>query len=238
MRKINILNLYGSALGHNGDDKNILAFEKQLEAIGLDWDEREMSVEDKLDFSDADIIFMTHGKPGNIAAISEHFSAYRKEVADAVEAGKIFVVTGASCLLWGRSFTTLDGRVHAGICAFDEDSTEFDGLYVSDAVLKPSFSDEHMFGCYYKYVETVENAPNRIPLFTVLSAGEGKGAVGETEGHQYKGLYTTWALGPVMLRNPVMMREILRKVAGEDYREPNLSLEERAVKKTLAELEK
>lgn len=235
---VKIVNLYGTALGHNGDDKNIKAFERQLSEMGIEYSEKELSVEDKLDFKDADIIFMTHGKPRNIEAIAGHFLSYKKEITAAYRQGKLFVITGASNMLWGKKFTMLNGKEYEGIGVFDEESSEFDGLYVSDAVLKPAFSDQHMFGCYYKYAEVTELSPNTHPLFEVLKAEKGKGSVEEKEGHLKKGVYATWALGPIMLRNPVMMREILKKVLKNEYKETDLSLEEKAVELTLSELEK
>ena len=49
-------------------------------------------------------------------------------------------------------------------------------------------------------------------------------------------LFATWALGPVLARNPVMLKEVLRLVLGEDYRETDFSLEQRAVDMILAEI--
>ena len=40
----------------------------------------------------------------------------------------------------------------------------------------------------------------------------------------------------MLVRNPVIMREVLHCVLGEDYRETDFSLEEKAVKMTIEEL--
>ena len=114
---------------------------------------------------------------------------------------------------------------------------EFDSLYVSDAVLVPEFApEEKMFGTYYRCESVKYNTPNENRLFRVLKADSGKGSVGEGEGCRYKNLFATWCLGPVLVRNPLMMKEVLHCVLGEDYRETDFSLEEKAVKMTIEEL--
>ena len=78
--------------------------------------------------------------------------------------------------------------------------------------------------------------PNENRLFSVVKTDEGKGSIGSGEGCHYKNLFATWCLGPVLVRNPVMMREVLHCVLGENYRETDFSLEEKAVKMIIEEL--
>ena len=59
-----------------------------------------------------------------------------------------------------------------------------------------------------------------------------------SEGTYYKNLFATWCLGPVLVRNPLMMKEVLHCVLGEDYRETDFSLEEKAQEKLIADLAK
>ena len=131
----------------------------------------------------------------------------------------------------------LDGKTYNGIGLFDCTAEEFDGLYVSDAVIVPEFApEEKMCGIYYRCESVKFDSPNENCLFKVLKADEGKGSVGEGEGCRYKNLFATWCLGPMLVRNPVIMREVLHSVLGENYRETDFSLEEKAVKMTIEEL--
>ncbi len=231
MKKIRILNLYGEALDLNGDGKNVTAFEKRIREMGYEAETETLGVGDKIDFSGYDIVFLTHGKPHNVSAISSDFISYKEDVIDYVESGKVFVVTGSSNMLFGKRFSMLDGKTYEGIGLFDCEAEEFDSLYVSDAVLAPEFApEEKMFGTYYRCESVKFNAPNETRLFNVLKADSGKGSVGEGEGCRYKNLFATWCLGPVLVRNPIMMKEILHCVLGEDYRETDFSLEEKAAK--------
>ncbi len=237
MRKIRILNLYGEALDLNGDGKNVTAFEKRIAEMGYEYETVSLGVDEEIDFSGYDVVFMTHGKPHNVSALSEHFAKYKENIMENIENGKVFVVTGSSNMLLGKSFSMLDGKTYEGIGLFDCTAEEFDSLYVSDAVLVPEFApEEKMFGTYYRCESVKYDTPNKNPLFTVVKADAGKGSVGEKEGVRYKNVFATWCLGPVLVRNPLMMKEVLHCVLGEDYRETDFSLEEKAVKMIIEEL--
>lgn len=229
-----ILDLYGKAFGLNGDGKNVTAFEQRVAEMGYDFETTNINVGDEIDPEGFDVVFMTHGKPGNVSGVSEHFVQYKDKILAAMEAGKTFVVTGSAAMLLGKSFTMLDGKTYPGIGLFDCTSEEFDSLYVSDAVLVPEFApEERVFGCYYRCEDVRFATPNPRPLFKVLTADPGTGSVGTQEGCRYKNLFSTWCLGPMLVRNPVMMREILHSALGEDYRETDFSLEEKAVEMIL-----
>ena len=237
MKKIRILNLYGEALDLNGDGKNVSAFEKRIAEMGYEFETETLGVGDEIDFESYDIVFMTHGKPHNVSAISKDFIKYKDAVAKSIEEGKVFVITGSSNMLLGKSFSMLDGKTYDGIGLLDCTAEEFDSLYVSDAVLVPEFApEEKMFGTYFRCESVKFDNPNKNRLFSVIKADEGKGSVGDGEGCRINNLFATWCLGPVLVRNPLMMKEVLHCVLGENYRETDFSLEEKAVKMTIEEL--
>ena len=47
--------------------------------------------------------------------------------------------------------------------------------------------------------------------------------------------FGTWALGPVLAKNPPLLREILRRVTGEDGGKCDMALMEKALALTLQE---
>ena len=103
MKTVKILNLYGEALDLNGDGKNVSAFEKRIAEMGYDYVTDTLGVGDKIDFSAYDIVFLTHGKPHNVSALSTDFIKYKEDIINNIEAGKTFVVTGSSNMLLGKS---------------------------------------------------------------------------------------------------------------------------------------
>lgn len=76
---------------------------------------------------------------------------------------------------------------------------------------------------------------NPYPLFKVLRGpGDGETPNG-TEGTLYRNFFGTWQMGPVLVRNPALLREVLHRITGEDCSGLDLSLQERALEITLAE---
>lgn len=237
MKKIKILSLYSEAFDLNGDFRNAEAFAKRIEEMGYEAELVLCGIGEDFDPLDCDIIFMGNGKPHNVSAACGHFLEHGEKLLAAAEGGKPFVVTGSANMLLGKTLRFLDGTELEGIGLLNCESTEFDGLYVSTAVLEPDFAPEkRVFGAYYRYAEQRFNTPNEHPLFTVLKADKnGAGALSETEGYHYKNVFATWCLGPVLIRNPLMMRKVLMDTLGEDYRETDFSLEEKAAELLLQE---
>lgn len=236
MRKIRILNLYNEALELNGDTMNVTAFTNRLDEMGCEYAVSTAGVGDEADFSAFDIVFVCHGKPHNVSAVSEDFCLRKEELLKAADSGVPMLFTGSANMLLGKSFSMLDGKTYAGIGLFDYTCTEFDGMYVSDALLRPSFAPEQkMFGTYYR-CEDVTFGNDKPNLFAVSKNLGGAGAVGAAEGFRHKNLFATWALGPILARNPVMLKEMLCLVLGGDYKETDFSLEQKAVDMILKEL--
>ena len=72
-------------------------------------------------------------------------------------------------------------------------------------------------------------------IFKVLRGpGDGETPNG-TEGTLYRNFFGTWQMGPVLVRNPALLREVLHRITGEDCSGLDLSLQERALEITLAE---
>lgn len=237
MKKIRILSLYSEAFDLNGDFRNAQAFAKRIEEMGYEAEMVDCGIGDRFDPMEYDIVFCGNGKPQNVSAAGGHFLAYGEKIISAIEAGKTFVFTGSANMLLGKTMSFLDGTKCEGIGITDCDCAEFDGLYVTTAVLEPNFApSERVFGAYYRYAEQKSRTPNPNPLFKVIKTGKtGTGALEETEGTHYKNLYATWCLGPILVRNPLMMRKVLHDVLGDDYVETDFSLEEKAAELLLAE---
>lgn len=236
MRTIKILNLYNEALDLNGDTMNVTAFTNRLSEMGIDFELCSAGVGEQADFSAFDAVFVCHGKPHNVSAVSKDFAGRREAFIEAVDAGVSMLFSGSANMLLGKSFEMLDGKTYYGIGLFDFCCREFDGMYVSDAILEPSFnSEQKMFGTYYR-CESTTFGNDRPNLFKVSKNLGGEGSVGNEEGFRRGNLFATWALGPILARNPVMLQELLKLVLKDEYRETDFSLEQKAVDMILKEL--
>ena len=58
-----------------------------------------------------------------------------------------------------------------------------------------------------------------------------------TRGILYRNFFGTWQLGPLLVKNPEILKELLRRLVGEAFRDWNTTAEELALKLTLNELQ-
>ena len=149
----------------------------------------------------------------------------------------MWLVTGNARELFGKSFTTPTGETMPGIGLFDYTGVETNKVFVSDMLAQPVYDENaRIYGFINRTAYLV--GENRYPLFTVLSGcGDGETPDGK-EGTLYRNFFATWAMGPMLARNPSMLRELLHRLLGEDYRECDMRLEEKALALVTAEFDK
>ena len=239
MKYVNILHLYSKTLDLVGDFKNLDALCMRIRECGCDYAVSRVEFGEEISLEGIDFVYVGHGKCRNLSAVSEHIIQYREEFARAVEAGTVFLVTGSARLLFGQSFETQDGETHEALGLFDYTGKEFDGLTVRDELLHPVFlPEETVFGCVNRSENLYFKGENPTPLFTVERGYSDNERTGGTEGTLYRNFFGTWSLGPVLVRNPCLMREVLRRLLGEDYRDGDYSLEQEALDRVLREIRK
>ena len=77
---------------------------------------------------------------------------------------------------------------------------------------------------------------NRHPLFSVEKGMTDSKEGTKEEGTLYKNFFGTWQLGPILLRNPALLREFLHRLLGNDYVEIDTTYADKALELTLADL--
>ena len=238
MSKVRILWLYDDLLDLYGDWANLLALTKGLDAMGVAWEIDHKSLGDPADLSEYQMVYIGPGKARNLEEAAKDFIGRKEEILAAVERDTVFLVTGNSRLLFGKSFTGPLGETIPGIGLFDYTGEETGNVFISDVLASPVFAPETMS---YGFINRTAHIHGnyRDPLFTVAKgAGDGE-TEGEThEGNLYRNFFGTWQLGPLLVKNPVILKELLRRLVGEDFCDWNTTAEELALKLTLNEISK
>ncbi len=237
MKNIKILHLYSKSLDLYGDYKNLTVLSHRIREAGGEVSITTVELFEELSFEGYDMVYIGHGKVKNLAAAAAHFLPFGDAAKKAIEDGQLWFVTGNARELFGQSFTTPDGSTVQGIGLFDYKGVETDKVFVSDMMAHPTFDTTatvYGFANRTAYLE----GENKYPLFEVITGfGDGQQPDGK-EGTLYKNFFATWSMGPALVRNPALMREILKRLMGEDYKEGNYTLEEKALELVLSEFEK
>ena len=234
MKEYKILHLYSDTLDLYGDAFNVTCIQNHVLEMGLSCRVLTANLGEEFDPMAADLIYMGHGKARNLAAVAPHFLSKGDRVKEAVEAGKLFLITGDARLLFGRSFGTFDGREQAGIGLFDYTAVETGQVFTGDVVARAAFDPSLIT---YGFINRTSYlvGKNQHPLFQVIQ-GPGDGDHPDSmEGTLYKNFFGTWQMGPILPRNPGLLREILRRLVGDDFRDYDDALERKALALTLKE---
>ena len=235
--KVNILYLYAEAMDLYGDKKNLDVLCQRITESGNEYAVSTCEIWDELNPEGFALVYVGHGKARSLAAVSQHFVKYADTVKAHIENGQLWLSTGNSRALFGKEFTTVSSETLPGIGLFDYTGVETNKVFVADLWGKASFDES--IRCYGFANRTAWlNHPNgnQHPLFVSATGfGDGETADG-TEGTLYKNFIGTWSMGPVLVRNPGLMKEVLRRL-GIDPNACDFSLEEQALELVLREME-
>ena len=237
MKTIKILHIYSQALDLYGDYKNLTVLCQRIRESGNEAVITEVQLNDTIDTSGYDMVYIGHGKVRNLAAVAPHFVSFGEQIKAAIEGGQLWFVTGNARQLFGKSFTTVDGTVVDGIGLFDYTGVETNKVYVCDMLARPTYNKEELAYGFANRTSYLEGE-NKYPLFEVIEGfGDGNAPDGK-EGTLYKNFFGTWAMGPALVRSPSLMKEILKRLIGDDVNKCDFTLEQNAFELVAAEFNK
>ena len=236
-REIKILHLYSQTMDLYGDSLNLTAITKATISMGHTCTIDYVEFGDDINVLPYDLVYIGHGKAGNLCAIANHFIKHKEHINQSINDGKLFFVTGNARELFGKAFETPRGISQEGVGLFDYIAEELGEVIVSDEVAHAVF-DENLrtYGFINRTAHLI--GENHYPLFTLEKGlSDGRDPDG-FEGTLYKNFFGTWQMGPLLARNPSILKEILKRMLKEDYQEIDTSLEEMALQRTLDEFNK
>ncbi len=231
MKEIRILWLYSDMMDLYGDRGNIMALEYQLELLKVPYTVTEKSLTDELSFSEYDLIYIGPGKDKNAVMAATHLRGYGEEIRKAVEEGKVFLITGNAQILFGSEIEDADGTVTPAVGLFDYKAKLTGEVFLDDFTAKPVFNKQtEIYGLINRTSYLIDNIEN--PLFEVSYSQKD---IGKTEGILYKNFFGTWALGPLLAKNPQILLEILQRLLDVKIIGIDDGLQNIALQKTLGE---
>ena len=233
--KIKILHLYAEAMDLYGDKKNLEVLCQRIRESGNEVEVNTCDIWDEMVLDGYDLVYMGHGKARNLAAMAPHFRKYAETIKEHIENGQLWFVTGNARELLGKDFSTVSGEKVEGIGLFEYSGVETNKVFVADMIGKAAF-DESLtcYGFANRTAYLTYPNGNQHPLFKDAKGfGDGEKEDG-CEGTLYKNFFATWAMGPVLVRNPGLMKELLRRL-GIALASCDFSLEEKALELVLAE---
>ena len=245
-----ILHLYHDIMNLYGEYANVAALKRMLEKNSVPCEVDTLSVNDKLQVSDYDFIYVGSGTESNQKYVLEHLKNYKEELKAYMEAGKFLLMTGNAFEILGKEIIDAKGKKQEGLGFFDFTVTEQErtrdtadavftllegqGNTADDTVSNRENGIKKLVGFINK-CSTIQGITH--PLFQV-EMGLGNEKKGQTEGIRYKNFYGTHLTGPILIKNPYFLMELSSDLCGKQMNGEYLKYEKAGYEITLRELSK
>jgi|GEM_PF-376916 len=236
--EIKILCMYDELLDLYGDFGNVRMIKMRLEEMGLSCSLVSCGLGETPDFDACDMLYIGPGKGRSLVHAAKHLIGYAAPFRAAIERGLPALVTGSARLLLGKGFRSADGEDIPCVGLFDYTGYDDGKVFVSDVVgeLLIDGAENTAYG-FINRTAHIEGSAGSPLLRLKYGAGDGSGP-SSVEGSIYKNLVATWCLGPLLVKNPALLRLFLKRLAGDAFVDYDDSLEKKALALTLHDMEK
>ena len=219
MKSLNIVHLFPDLLNLYGDYGNIVVLKKRAELRGINANIINISINDDIPFSDADIILLGGGNDNTqlianekLLKLKNEFHAYRDDY------GTMLAVCGGFPLL--GHYLYLNGTKTEGLSLCDLQTEENKKRLTGNIAIQTQNGVAVGFENHSGRTFLGENA---TPFGNVIR-GFGNNGEDKTEGVLYKNITGTYLHGPLLPKNPEIADDILKKALERKYNE-NMELE-------------
>ena len=201
----NILYLHGER-GNIKALKRIAAFadiEVFVEKVSYDYE--------GFDPNNFDIIFCAPGEIVMFPAVVNWLKPYKAKFEEFIEKGKVLLVTGTSQAIFGKETKREEGQVVEGLGLINATYEERKYVYGDDIHFVTSYSEEEK-ECMGVQVQMVNVITDEEP-FGHLLYGFGNTGNDRNEGVRKNNSIFTNVLGPMLVQNPWITKEIIINAA-------------------------
>lgn len=193
-----IIHLFADLCNLYGDYGNVCALKRSLENKGQNVEVEYQSIDDEIDVSGADFVFIGSATERNQKVALNYLQGYKDNIKYALDNGTVILATGNSFEIFGQSVTDCDGTKHEGLSFFPYETVEGKERIVTDSLCTTLLCGGDIIGFVNKASLTTGATS---PLFDVKQ-GSGNGKDDNKEGVHYGNFYGTHLIGPVLIRNP------------------------------------
>lgn len=219
MKTFKIAHLYYDLMNLYGENGNVRFLVKKLEEQDLDVEVHFLTIGDKIDFKKYDFYYMGMGSEQNQNLVYEDIIKYKKEIINAINNKKFFLITGNSLELFGKNIKYLDGTSKEAIGAYGFECLEEEFRIVGEQYYKTDLISHNVIGFLNRQTVMSDNGDN---LFKVLK-GCGYNPKINFEGIHDNNFYGTYLLGPILVRNPYLCDYFIKEICNylnTDYKNP------------------
>src|SRR6266536_3745013 len=210
MAVLRLVHLYPDLMSVYGDRGSVLTLVRRAEWRGYDVEVHELSLGDRLDARQVDLVFFGGGQDREQAVVSPDFLEQKGQaVCEAVDGGAALLSVCGGYQLLGQSYTTVDGQELPGAGLFDVRSVPGPKRHIGNVLVETYLDDQP------RTLVGFENHSGRTYLGAGVQplgravVGAGNNGEDHTEGAVYKGAIGCYLHGSLLPKNPWLADRLL-----------------------------
>ncbi len=209
MKKIKIAHLYYDLMNLYGENGNVRYLKKKLEQQGFEAEVHFLTCGEEIDFTKYDFYYIAMGSDDNKMIVLEDILRYKRDIKEAIDDGKYFLVTGNALDLFGEGIISINNELSVALETFKYQVREEDFRVVGEQCYSTSLLDKRIIG--FQNRSSVMINVKEDKLFDVVK-GTGYGPDQMIEGINSNNFYGTYLLGPILVRNPYFTDYIIEGI--------------------------
>lgn len=209
METIKIAHLYYDLMNLYGENGNVRVLIKHLENQNIKVSTHFLTIDDEIDFNKYDIFYIGCGSMESFELVLQDLKKYKKQIENAINNNKFFLVTGNALDLFGKYYINLNGTEKTCLDILDYDSEQTDFRIVGEQVFEFNNLKDCLIG--FQNRDSVLRNVNEPHLFEVTN-GTGYLPKSNYEGIHKDNFYGTYLLGPIFARNPHFTEHIVKEI--------------------------
>ncbi len=211
--ELTIGHLYPDLLNLYGDRGNIRCMVKRLNWRGIGATVKEIKINDKIDFSELDIVLLGGGSDREQKLVCEKLSEIQKDFKEYVENDGVVIAICGGYQLLGSYYQMGDEKIE-GLHLVDLYTIQGEGRLIGNITIQSDIIEMPITGFENHGGRTYIN--DTKPLGKVVT-GYGNTDEKGYEGIVYKNVIGTYLHGPLLPKNPQLTDYILKKALEKKY---------------------
>ena len=207
--ELTLIHLYPDLMNLYGSYANLSVLRRTLEGLGHSVTVQPVLPGEKVDLTDCHFLYLGAGTERAQKAALEALTPYAAVLRSAAEAGLPMLFAGSAMELLGRRITDQRGKDWEALGLADFLSRETEKRFGEDVYGVCPLFPEPIVGFQNKsaVITGIET-----PLLSSLAMGYGNDGEKRPEGYQKGNVFASALTGPILVKNPALLREVARRV--------------------------
>lgn len=210
--EIRLLHLYDDVMNLYGEYANVAVLSRCLREMGHTVTADTLSLYEEKDIGGYDFYYMGAGTERRQKLVLPHLLSCREPLRAAFEGGKVMLFTGNAFELLGAHVTDAEGIAFDALGLAPFETLEKKRRITGDVLARCEGLHTPIVGFMNKCSKT---SGIETPLFT-LQMGFGNEESRGAEGFRQNNCFGTHLTGPILVKNPHLLRKIASRITGEE----------------------